>query len=65
MVERGDRTSLWVRERITVRKFEGAPPREGERGEPLEVIVIEDGRVVETVWIRQRRLDPATGPSSW
>jgi hypothetical protein len=43
----GDRAVVMVKERVTVRKFDGDPPVEGKDKPPVETIVIEDGQIIE------------------
>ena len=37
---------LQIRERLILRKYDGEPPAPGEHKEPMEIIEIEDGRLV-------------------
>lgn len=42
-----DKATTKVTEKITVHKYDGEPPAEGEHKDPAETLVIEDGHIVE------------------
>lgn len=41
----GEKTSISLQETYVIKKYEGDPPAPGESKEPIEVIVIENGKI--------------------
>jgi hypothetical protein len=44
-----DEQPVVLQEKVVLRKYDGDPPAPGEEKEPVEVIVIEDGQVIEHI----------------